>query len=389
MKKNILIIGPFSDFGGRELESSFIGDVLSETFNVTICSTGYFSDKSQLYNFENKNIKKSLLKEVYDHNLIVKIISIILWLKHFCRYKPFYYSVNRISKKYFNIENKINLEIEKNVNKNGVVLICAQLTSTYLEKIVSYSYSESKKVVFRTTGVIDNRFETQKRSYIWLNNVSFFLNHSNKNSILLKFLNSYNFLIIDQCAYNEKELIKIPILNKKVKSFLTISRLTEDKNIDVIIKSFLLIKEPGDKLFVVGDGPEFKNLVKIANGNKDIVFTGYLENKMIAEYIKLADCILISHYYYEAGPLTGIEAMASARIIISAKTGAMEERMPFNDFWFDNSIDNLVEQFREVKNLSEADVINLSTKIRNRYLMNYSIKEISRQYLMGINNICE
>jgi hypothetical protein len=57
MKKNILIIGPFSDFGGRELETSFIGDVLSETFNVTICSTGYFSDKSQLYNFENKNIK--------------------------------------------------------------------------------------------------------------------------------------------------------------------------------------------------------------------------------------------------------------------------------------------------------------------------------------------
>ncbi len=384
MKKNILIIGPFGDFGGRELESSFIGNVLSKSFNVTICSTGYFSKKSQLYNFENRSKKKSLLEDVFNHNLFIKIAAILLYLRGHCRYKPFYYTINRISKKYLNIENRINLEIEKLVDKNDLVLICAQLTSSHMKKIINYSYFQNKNVFFRTTGLIDERFEVAIKKYNWLNNVSLFINHSTKNSTNLFFLKKYYYSIIDQCAFNEKELIKIPILKKQVKSFLTMARLTKGKNIDVVINAFLSMKDSGDKLYIIGDGPEFNNLLKEAKGNQDIIFTGYLENNKISEYLKIVDCVIISYYKFETGPLTGIEAMASAKIIISTKMGAMEERLPFNKFWFDNSSDALSKQLKAVKKLSEFQVFNLSSKIRNRYLECYSEKIISRKYLKTI-----
>jgi hypothetical protein len=52
--------------------------------------------------------------------------------------------------------------------------------------------------------------------------------------------------------------------------------------------------------------------------------------------------------------------MASARIIISAKKQE-QWRMPLMIFGL-IPIDNLVEQFREVKNLSEARWLILSTK---------------------------
>jgi hypothetical protein len=56
--QKILIIGPFSDFGGRELETGFIANSFSKNFDVSVCSTSIPTSKSQIFNF-NPNIKSS------------------------------------------------------------------------------------------------------------------------------------------------------------------------------------------------------------------------------------------------------------------------------------------------------------------------------------------
>ena len=51
--KKILIIGPIGDFGGRELMTGFIANVLSEIYHVEVCSTVAISNKTQVKEFFN------------------------------------------------------------------------------------------------------------------------------------------------------------------------------------------------------------------------------------------------------------------------------------------------------------------------------------------------
>ena len=45
--KKVLLIGPFEDYGGREIDTAFIASSLYENFEVSICSTGNITKKSQ------------------------------------------------------------------------------------------------------------------------------------------------------------------------------------------------------------------------------------------------------------------------------------------------------------------------------------------------------
>lgn len=235
--------------------------------------------------------------------------------------------------------------------------------------------------MFRTTGAITFS------DYEFINSVDCFIHHSINNASKIETSNKY--VIIDQCAYNEKTLLTIPLVENKVRSFLTLARLEKEKNIDIVIKAFQKIKKKGDVLYVVGDGTELDNLKKIANNEKDIIFTGFVENNDLNRCFLYADCVIISHYELETGPLTGIEAMASSRLIISATTGAMQERLPQLCYWFANSIDELSSKMLIVKNLTDEEVSILSQKIRDRYLEKYSAENIGNQYLTVVKEVLE
>ena len=137
-------------------------------------------------------------------------------------------------------------------------------------------------------------------------------------------------------------------------------------------------------MYIVGDGPELLSLKKLAQGHENIVFTGYLPNNKIVSYLENIECVIVTYYKDETGPLTGIEAMSSAKIIISSATGAMPERIPFNHFWFKNSIDELKLQLNKVKKLNEFEINKISIQNRKRYINKYSNKEIESLYLKDI-----
>ena len=48
-KKRILLIGPFNENGGREIEASFIYDALKNSYDITIASTEVLSNSSLIF----------------------------------------------------------------------------------------------------------------------------------------------------------------------------------------------------------------------------------------------------------------------------------------------------------------------------------------------------
>jgi len=387
MKKKILIIGPIGDFGGRELEVGFIANSLENNFEVTICSTGDLTVKSQVFDFVKKEQVCLVKRIAFQNNLILKITSLLSFIKNKGKFPAYFFINNEVNRRYFNVDEKIKKEIKNIIAKHDLVIICAQLSSNYIEEIINCSYLNEKPVFFRTTGAIK---KTTNINLDYLKRVTRFIHHSEINAEKLNSQMLLPYTIIDQCAFNESKFLKVGNVNDKVKTFVTISRLVKEKNIDVIINAFNRINDYSFKLYIVGDGPEVNSLKQMAKRNPSIIFTGFTPNQELDRLLTLSDVLIVSHYDEETGPLTGIEAMASGRLIISAKTGAMMERLPSNPFWFDNDTDSLLNQINKVFALDEDEIIRLSKQNRDRYVKYYSREKISKQYLELVkNNLCE
>ena len=371
--KKILIFGPIGDFGGREVESGFIAKVLSSVYDVTVCSTGKMTKKSQVFDFNPKQKTLSLPDMMLKKYFHFRIFAFFSLMKNNFAGKAPDYAKNYLSLK-FNYTKKLNDLIENLIPEYDLLFICAQIASAYIPESVAIASKKNIKIVFRTTGVITNI------DYGYLSKVDCFIHHSVRNANRL----AYSYMLIDQCALNEDTLLKIQPVSKQIQNFLTVSRLVQEKNVDVVIKAFLKSKAAGDKLYVIGDGPQKNELMQLAAIEEDVIFPGLVDNDKIAGYFAKTDCMIVSHYDFETGPLTGIEAMAAGRIIISAKTGAMQDRLPFSNLWFDNNASDLAIQILKAKKLDSEEVADLSNAIQARYIDAYNTEIISKRYLACI-----
>ncbi len=379
-KKEILLIGPIGNFGGRELEVGFIAKALSKEYNVSICSTAYFTQKSQVFDFITKKQMFSLAKVVVDKHLFIKLIALVAYFRFGFKYSTPYFFNNKINKKYGAVASKTTQVLEELITENEVIIICAQLSSNYLKNIIDIAYQKSIPVLFRTTGTIDadcsNHFETK---LYWLKKVTAFVHHSNTNAMKLSSLQNYKYELIDQCAYNEKDLIASSNKESKVSNFFVLSRLSKEKQVDRVIKAFNNIKESTDYLHIYGTGPELVYLKTLANNNDNIIFYGHVSHSHTHELFYKYDCLIISSSE-EAGPLTGIEAMAAGMPLISTKVGAMPERLLDYDFWYDGSQEQLELRMKKIKESSISEINSISKLVRQRYLEEYSIETIQNKY---------
>lgn len=379
--KKILIIGPIADFGGRELEAGFIACSLSKKYRVDICSTGVITRNSQVFTFDRDLHVFSINELLCSKYLSLKFFAFLICLKNRSR-NNFVNSVNNyISKKFLNYDNKTEFVLENLVTKYDIIFIIAQLTSNFIPTIIKKSEERNIKIIFRTTGTMKIG-----QYYSFINNVDLFIHHSESNAASL-FLENHQYSVVDQCAFNEIELLKIPLLTDRVKTFLALGRLEKEKNFHLVIKAFLDAKKSGDLLYIIGCGSQLLDLQKLANNDESIIFLGYIPNDKLHNYFKLIDCILICSDE-EAGPLVGIEAMAAAKIIISTKVGAMPERLNnSNSFWIDSSVKSISQIIQRTQNVDEFSVNQLSKEIRQTYIANFSTTIVSDKYVDIVDNI--
>ncbi len=380
MKKKILIFGPISDFGGRELEVGFLAKVLSKNYVVDICSTGKITRKSQVFNF-NSNQKTTTINELLCNRYFsLYFFSIINYLKNNKKGNLFDYPNNYIANKYLNFKIK-GLETLKNlVVDYDLIIICGQFTSQYVSEVVNQAKSYNIKVVFRTTGTISNI------NFDFLNKIDLLIYHSIANSMKLDIK---NFAIIDQCAYSENKLLKIPLSTKKVTNFLVLSRISSEKGIKQIIDFFILTRTINDKLFIAGNGILELVLIEEYRNFEFIIFKGFVEFNELHSLMNEIDCLIIPSPE-ESGPLVGVEAMCAGKIIISTYVGAMNERLfnTKNNFWYIfGDLDSFKNVFYKVKRLNSIEIQLISYSLRCNYVQNYSIESIGNQYLNKINDM--
>jgi len=148
---------------------------------------------------------------------------------------------------------------------------------------------------------------------------------------------------------------------KKQDYYLIVSQLVSYKRIDLAIKAFNKI---GKELIIIGEGPEFKRLRKIAGPN--IKFIGWQSGNSLSEYYADAKAFIFPGE--EDFGITAVEAQASGTPVIGYGKGGLLETVIDREtglFFYRQDIEDLIEA---VESFESGSIKFDSYKIRENSL---------------------
>lgn len=129
--------------------------------------------------------------------------------------------------------------------------------------------------------------------------------------------------------------------------FLYVGRISKEKGVDIFCEAITNSKLKG---IVVGDGDERKELEK---EYPNITFTGWKNSDEVKEYMKRAKALVFPSRWYEAAPLTPLEAMQYGIPVISSDCNA--------------SIDYINKKNGEIFNIGKNNLVNVLLNFDNEY----------------------
>ena len=369
-KKRILLIGPFNEYGGREIEASFIYDALKDSYNITIASTEILSNNNMIFKLSRSKMIFSKIKRIGIKFRIIR----------------FFFG----DKVWFRLNNGVKfISYEDLIFESDLVFILAQIISPNILKIIRIAQNKQKKIIFRTTGtnpVLNfNRFNSNKLDLF--NNVDIYLHHSKDNYNRLNKTFAHSFEIIDQAVFLE-QIINNPKPIHEIKNFYCTSRIDANKNLELVVRAFNQLKNLNLNLHIYGDGDNLDFVKSISNSDK-IFFYGHLDNHELLKRISNHDCLIISSFE-ESGPYTALEAMVNAKIILSTRVGAMNERLEEAPYCWEfnpNSEDSLVSRILDLRKYKEEKLALIQGYMINRYKNNYSSEEIKNKYIAVVEKV--
>ena len=205
---------------------------------------------------------------------------------------------------------------------------------------------------------------------------------------------------IKLASFREKDELKCLEIRKKYnlkeddKIILFVGRITQEKNIDKIIKAFATIKRKGVmgvKLVIVGSGLALEGLKELAVSirvGKDVIFTGNVDYKEVKHYYKIGYTFATTSIT-EVNPLTIIESLASGLPVLAV-------RAPWAEDIFTDGVDGLltdndVEQFANAleKLIREPELREKLSQGALKTSEQYSIDTISERMLNLYREVIE
>ncbi len=121
----------------------------------------------------------------------------------------------------------------------------------------------------------------------------------------------------------------LPSLNRtgKVFNILFLSRIEKTKGIFIAIDSYNILKRQYHnlRLTIAGDGNDLENAKEYVKKNniRDVIFTGRLDGKAVAEAYINADIYSFPSYYGEGMPTSVLEAMAFGLPVFTRNVGGL------------------------------------------------------------------
>jgi glycosyltransferase involved in cell wall biosynthesis len=160
--------------------------------------------------------------------------------------------------------------------------------------------------------------------------------------------------------YPPVDIERFKLCEKKEEFYLTAQRMVPYKKIDLIVEAFNQL--PHKHLIVIGDGPDFKKIKKIAK--KNITLLGHQPRGVLMDYMQLAKAFVFAAK--EDFGIAPLEAQACGTPVIGLKKGALLETVrgldhecPTGAFFEEqtvHSVHHAIEQFE--KNQSRISPVN-------------------------------
>lgn len=147
------------------------------------------------------------------------------------------------------------------------------------------------------------------------------------------------------------------------KIVLYLGRLVKEKNLDLLVRSALIIMEeiPDCRFIIAGTGPAeeyYKKLVKSAGLEGSFIFTSFLKDEDVPEYYAACD-IFVFPSKFETQGLVALEAMGCGKPVAGARFLAIKElvRDGYNGYLFDpdgpdDCAEKVIRTMRERNKLS-------------------------------------
>jgi len=167
--------------------------------------------------------------------------------------------------------------------------------------------------------------------------------------------------------------------DKKGSYFLIVSRLSKYKNIELAVKAF---NQLGERLLVIGTGPEQKRLKSISK--KNIEFLGFKSDEMVRSYYSRARGFIFPQE--EDFGLTPIEAMASGVPVIALKKGGALETIIDKQtglFFKEKSIEDLKKTVKEFIKIEKS----FDKKVLSNQANKFSKQEFKRNFKTQISKL--
>lgn len=161
----------------------------------------------------------------------------------------------------------------------------------------------------------------------------------------------------------------------KLYNFVTVSRFSKEKGLDLAIKIACELKRKGLKFrwYFIGDGDQFLEICDFAkkkNVDDICVFAGTKENPY--PYIKQAD-LYVQSSYVEAHPITIIEALTLKKLIVTSDIPSVRELLqdgklgvlckPEPDIFADEIHKLLQDDLRQKNLRKEVEYNNMSNEV--------------------------
>lgn len=154
-----------------------------------------------------------------------------------------------------------------------------------------------------------------------INRVDFFISNSNFIGKRIKKIYNRDSVTI----YPNVAVENFEVSLEREDFYFTCSRMVPYKKIDLIVKAFASM--PDKKLFVIGDGPDFKKIQKVASSN--ITLLGYQPFNVLKHYLSKAKAFVFAAE--EDFGMLPVEAQACGTPVIAFKKGGVLETVIENE----------------------------------------------------------
>ncbi len=162
------------------------------------------------------------------------------------------------------------------------------------------------------------------------------------------------------------------------KEFVFIGGLIDYKGPQIAIQAFKKVKDNDALLHIVGKGKNLDNLKKMADGDKRIIFHGFVKDKAEKNQIlENSSFLIFSSLCYETFGLTMIEAMSMGLPVIGSNIGSVPElvKHDYNGFLFEaGNVDSLYSTIEKILK-GDVEFSNLSKNAIDEFLEKYSMQK--------------